>query len=37
MNFYYNFSEDGEEQDVTTNYLKFYLAPKMTDDEEDAM
>jgi hypothetical protein len=37
MNFYYNFSEDGDESDVTTNYLKFYLAPKMTDDEEDAM
>lgn len=38
MNFYYNFDEDVEgETDSTTNYLKFYLAPKMTDDEEDAM
>ena len=37
MNFYYNFSEDDAESDVKTNYLKFYLAPKMTDDEEDAI
>jgi proliferating cell nuclear antigen len=38
MNFYYNFNEDVEgDTDTTMNYLKFYLAPKMTDDEEDAM
>jgi proliferating cell nuclear antigen PCNA len=38
MNFYYNFSEDTDgDVDKTTNYLKFYLAPKMTDDEEDAI
>ena len=39
MNFYYNFNEENEadEPDTSTNYLKFYLAPKMTDDEEDAI
>jgi proliferating cell nuclear antigen PCNA len=35
MNFYYNFNEDEEDSQDTTNYLKFYLAPKMTDYEED--
>jgi proliferating cell nuclear antigen PCNA len=35
MNFYYSFDEDKEEHDTDTNYLKIYLAPKMTDDEED--
>jgi len=34
MNFYYSFNEDVE-ADKTTNYLMFYLAPKMTDEEED--
>lgn len=38
MNFYYNFNEDVDgEHNTDTNYLKFYLAPKMTDDEEDAI
>ena len=39
MNFYYNFNEDSESEvsDASTNYLKFYLAPKMTDDEEDSI
>lgn len=33
MNFHYSFNE--EDADATTNYLKFYLAPKLSDDEEE--
>lgn len=35
MNFCYNLNE--EDAELATNYLKFYLAPKMSDEEEDAI
>jgi hypothetical protein len=36
MNFYYSFDEENEnssEGDI--NYLKLYLAPKMSDEEDE--